>query len=64
MYEIGNNPNLTATVQWHSFDLLRKERTILSRSSTDDEITVQGKAADDINATIQAGAHAGLYMFR
>jgi hypothetical protein len=65
MYEVGNNLLvLTMIVPWHSFDFLRVERKILTKSSTDNKIAVQGRTADDINATIQDGAHASLYMIR
>jgi hypothetical protein len=65
MDEVGNNLLvLTVIVPWHSFYFLTVERKILMKSSTDNKIAVQGKAADDINATIQDGAHASLYMIR
>jgi hypothetical protein len=45
--------------------LLRKERTILTKSSTDDEIAaLQSRAGDEINPRAQDGTHAGLYVIR
>lgn len=65
MYEVVNNLLvLTVIVPWYSFDFLRVPRKILTKSSTDNKIGVQGRAADGINAAIQDGTRASLYMIR
>jgi hypothetical protein len=64
MYEVNNLALATIVPSWHSFNFLGLERMILKQPSTDDEIAVESRAADDIITGPQSGNYASLYMIR